>query len=276
MQNMVPSKFSEFSRWYVGQSLKLTLRPARWNLYDPNFLMPGRDQFAEGPPYHLLISCSDSTESPYLKLAARPFALPNQTSYGAQHRWGISPDERLSQDEIYRWMEQHIRAETKTDFEAEMDKLLLKFVRPQSEPKWDGQQLLGPLLSNILEMKCMWKLWSCKQFFIREQPDSPAFPVNLQFVSIQDSLRLFAAQAISELERKILPVIDKCCVDGKKDGKKDTPVMKWVLLWQMILIYRQSLSCVLGQQQTNAAPIPIEGQYITIHVCSLNADGGDQ
>lgn len=258
----------------TGHDLKLTVRPARWNFWnDPNFPMHDREQFVEGPPYHLFISCSDSTNSPCLKLAARPFALPNQTDHGAQRRWGIPSDERPSQETIYGWMEQQIQAETKTDFEAEMDKLLLQLVRrPQPGTQWDGQQLLGPLLSNIFEMRCMWRLWSCKQFFVRQQPGSQAFPLDLQFVSIQDFLRLFAAQAISELERKILPVIDKCCINTKKDPL----VMKWFLLWQMILIYRQSLSCVLGQQQTNSAPIPIQGQYVATHVRAPDADGETQ
>jgi hypothetical protein len=255
-----------------------SLRPARWNFWgDPNFLMPGREQFVEGPPHELFISCSDSTDSPCLKLVARPFAPPNQTDPGAQRRWGISPsDERPSPDKINDWMEQQIWAETETDFESEMDKLLLQFVhRPQAGTQWEEQQ---QLLSDILKMRCMWKLWSSKRLFVRQQPGFVAFPFDLKLVSIQDSLRLFAAQAISELERKILPVIDKCFIrqDAKKDTKKDPPVMKWLLLWQVILIYRQSLGCVLGQQQTDSAPIPIQGQYIAIHARSPDADRGNQ
>jgi hypothetical protein len=226
--------------------------------------MPGREQFVEDPPpYDLFISCSDRPKSPCLKLAVRPFVLPNQVDNGAQRRWGISPsDEGPSHDKIYRWMEQQIWAETGTDFESEMDRLLFQFIhRPRTGTQWEDQQLLEPLLSDILKIRCMWKLWSCRRLFVWQQPETTAFPFGLQFESIQGSLRLFAAQAISELERKILPVIDKCFIrqDVKKDAKKDPPVMKWLLLWQIILIYRQSLSCVLEQKQTDAEPIPIQG-----------------
>jgi hypothetical protein len=198
-----------------------------------------------------------------VKLRACPFALPNQKDQGAQHgpRWGIAPSDGSLETTVYEWMEQQIEAETRSDFEAEMDRLLLRFVRRPSTGMCSEWLELKPLASDLLKMRCMWKVWSCKQLFGRTTLSSRATfaPMNWRFASIQDSLRVLAAQAISEAERRILPEIQKLATKTKTD---DTNVMKWLLLWQMILIYRQSLSWMLGQEQTNAAPLPLAGQSI--------------
>jgi hypothetical protein len=113
----------------------------------------------------------------------------------------------------------------------------------------------------------MWKVWSCKQLFLRQQLGSPAYQFGLNMSSIQDSLRLQAARIISELERKVVDDIEKTfLLKNKKDAARPSPEMRrtvevtrWLLLWQVILIYRQSLSLVMEQQQTNAEPLPVAG-----------------
>jgi len=172
---------------------------------------------------------------------------------GAQGRLGIAPDGRPSQETIRRWMEQQLLAESGNGFETVMDRFLFQMVSRAAAHK----QPEAALLSNLLEMRCLSRLWSCKQLYFRQQPGSQAFPFDLRFASIQESLRLFAAQATSGLERKILPELDNF------RAKKDTSVTKWLVLWQMMLIYRQSLSWVLEQQQTDAAPLSIEGQCLS-------------
>jgi hypothetical protein len=167
-------------------------------------------------------------------------------------------------------MEQQILLESRTDFEAEMDRLLVEFVRQaRTKIRSAGQQMIGGLLWNLFQMRCMWKVWGCKQLFYRQQLDAQGVPFDLQFEGIQDSLRRFAGQKISELERKILPEIDKY-IGGKDTSRKDggateMDIMKWFSSWQLMLTYRQSWSWVLEQQQTNAAPIPIEGQLVAIN-----------
>lgn len=131
-----------------------------------------------------------------------------------------------------------------------MDKLLYGLVSRQGQ----DPRMPKTLLSNLLVMKSMWKVWHCKQFFIREDRVSQPFPLGLQCASIHDSLRLFAAQKISELERKVLADIQKYI--AKKDAPGIPLTTKWLVLWQMIFIYRHSLIWMLEQQQTNAAPIP--------------------
>lgn len=199
-----------------------------------------------------------------------PFSLPNQKPHGAQGPplFGILPDEGPSGQDLYLWMEKQIEVEKRTDFEAEMDRLLLKFAhRMKTATLPDGQRLPIPqaLLSNVLKMKAMWKVWSCKQLYVRQHPGSSAVPLPMSFMSVQDSLRLHAAQMVSELERKVIDDIETSFV--KKDTRRLAPSMrctvdvtKWLVLWHLILIYRQSLSLVMEQQQTNAAPLPITGQ----------------
>jgi hypothetical protein len=181
-------------------------------------------------------------------------------------------------------MEQQIlaEAESKTGFEPEMDKLLLGFARrSRARLQQERHQIPEPLLSNLLRMRCMWKIWSCKQLFFRQQPGSPAVPFDLRFASIQDSLRLLAGQAISELERRIMPQVEtylaqKETAPCEPAMRPATHVMKWVLLWQLILIYRQSLNWMLEQQQTNAAPISIAGQLMPSKPGFPCADREDQ
>ncbi|AEO70465.1 uncharacterized protein THITE_122731 [Thermothielavioides terrestris NRRL 8126] len=243
---------------------------ARWKWNDPDFSTPGRNQFVDGRLR--LFIFFDSVSSPFLEVVVGPFALPNQKDHGPQNSrpLGILPDETPSEAQLYQWAEQQIEAEIGGNFEAEMDKLLLKFVRRMQTNTWlDGQQLSIPdtLLPNLLKMRCMWKVWSCKQLFLRQQLGSPAYQFGLNMSSIQDSLRLQAARIISELERKVVDDIEKTfLLKNKKDAARPSPEMRrtvevtrWLLLWQVILIYRQSLSLVMEQQQTNAEPLPVAG-----------------
>lgn len=249
--------------------MELTLRSERWNWNNPSREQPGKYHV-----YHLLISCSDDVNSPWLPLKARAFAPPGQGRLDIALREPPSETETW-EDVICRWMEQQILAETVMDFEAEMDRLLVRFVRQaRMNMRPAGQQMTGGLLSNLFQLRCMWKVWGCKQLFFREKPESRGLPFDLRFEAVQDSLRRFASQKISELERNILPEIDKY-ISGKETSRPaatEIDIMKWFSLWQLMLTYRQSWSWVLEQQQTNAAPIPIEGQFIATSVSFLDAD----
>ncbi|KAL2258240.1 hypothetical protein VTK26DRAFT_8527 [Humicola hyalothermophila] len=236
---------------------------SRWNWIDPSSKTPTREQF-DVVPIPIFISLSSDIESPCLPVNVRSFMVPSPNDQRNQGipRWGIIADERPPESFIFQWMEQQIQFETGLDFETQMDKLLLRFVCGKYTP---SEQPLATLLANILKMRCMWKVWSCKQLYHREQLGVvPGTEFDFRFASIQDSLRLYAAQAISELERKVIGDIDALILNKKDAGRVPQPkrcrldIAKWLLLWQVILIYRQSLSWMLQQQQTNhAAPIPI-------------------
>lgn len=162
---------------------------------------------------------------------------------------------------LYQWAKQQILSENSTGFEAEMDRLLVWYENRL------GHSLALPintLLVNLSRMRCMWKLWSCK-LFVRPHAASPSVsPFDLRLASVQESLRLFAAQKISELERRIVSDIEthllkKDTARGAQPLRPRLNITKWLLLWQIILMYRQSLSWMLQQESTNAAPIHIAG-----------------
>ena len=190
---------------------------------------------------------------------------PTQKDHRGQgiQRLGILPEEGPSEDMFYQWAKEQILSENSTDFEAQMDKFFLQFVSQTG--KSHGQHM-EKLLADLLKMRCMWKIWSCKQLFVRPQPGSrQVSSFNLPLAPVQDFLRLFAAQKISELEWSIVSDIDTHLLNKKDSARGVQPlrsrldITKWLLLWQLILMYRQSLRWMLQQEQTNAAPIHIAG-----------------
>lgn len=239
--------------------MMLTPRLVRWNWNNPS-----REQPDKYPVYPLFISCSDDVNSPCLHLEARLFGPPGQARLDIV--LSEPPSKTQSwEDVICCWMEQQIMAESRMDFEAEMDRLLVGFDRQErTKMRPAGQQMARALLSNLFQMRCMWKVWGCKQLFFRKQRELRGLPFDFRLEAIQDSLRRFAGQKISELERRILPEIGGYITAKDSSGSTATEidVLKWFSSWQLMLTYRQSWSWVLEQQQTNAAPIPIEGRLV--------------
>jgi hypothetical protein len=132
----------------------------------------------------------------------------------------------------------------------------------KSQSAWAKTQT--SLMQNVLKMRCMWKIWSCRQLFIRQAHKAGA--ANVRLVAIEEHLRQHAEQAMSQLEREVLEDIDKYRIEHPNDKikKEDRPMLwtalnitTWALLWQMILIYRQTYSRMVYQEQTDSAPIPI-------------------
>ncbi len=201
----------------------------------------------------LLISSSEEVYSPYLEIMTRRFTLPDHKEDSTDSPWGITLRHCPSENAICRWMEEQIATEPATSFEAEMDRLLLSFVRQSQagiETKWQAS------LSDMLRMRCMWKVWTCKQLFFRPDPKSQGTPFNARVSSIHNSLRSVAAQALSEYERKLLCGIDLFIFQKKDKDMEVETIVKWLLLWQMMLLYRQSLGGMAQEQ-----PIPLEGKW---------------
>ncbi len=138
-------------------------------------------------------------------------------------------------------------ADESRDFETEMDKLLVHFVRSSGISIDPAGETLHALLKKLLRMRCMWKLWSCRKMFAQTHESAPAVLFDWRYASIQDFLRLLAAREISVLERDILRQIDNYPFKTAEER-----VMKWFLLWQMLLIYFQSMDLTLGQEETNS------------------------
>ncbi|KAK3695112.1 hypothetical protein B0T22DRAFT_454394 [Podospora appendiculata] len=240
----------------------------RWNSNDPNFSMPSRQQFDGGEHLELYISFSNSPGSPRLKINAKSFTMPNNM-FQKNRYYGIEPSSGPEDKSIYQWAEDQILFEERIDFETRMEKLLRSYVRSNGLEKaiTSEQRCLKivqtqkTLMLNLLKMRCMWKVKSCKEFFVaRPGEKAVALPQNL--TSIQDHLRLFAEQAMSTLERDVLKDIDTYLF--VTDIRKEEQVLSaavniamWISLWQIILLYRRSLLWALYQQGTKSAPVTI-------------------
>jgi hypothetical protein len=226
--------------------------------------MPGDEQCSEDrPTLPISIFCSNDTNGPCLKLRVRPVPLSSQTHPGVQHSLGFafaSFDDPSGEEIIHPWMVQQIMTDGSQDFEPEMDKLLVHFVRASANSTEPAGQKLNALLTKLLRMRCLWKLWSCKQMFAQTHLSPRAVPFDSRHASIQDCLRFVAARAIWRLEHDILGQIE-----NYPSKTTNELVMKWFLLWQLFLIYRQSLDLTLGQEATNSALISYPGQLIVVN-----------
>lgn len=188
-------------------------------------------------------------------------------------------------------------SDEKYDFESCLEKLHLWFVQSnclesavksdERTAKIDGKPTLShrpwkviktqqDLLKNIQSMRCMWKVWSCERFDIRTTDNSP-LPPNWDVSAIEGHIQRVAEQALSSLEKTILRDMDRYL--SPSDIREDRPVLKsamnvasWIILWQMILLYRQSVIRTLVQQErdqkeADAAPFVLgsELQYSPNH-----------
>lgn len=221
----------------------------------------------EGGSFVIFISFSDKTNSRCLPLTVAPFIHPDQGT-----RFGISlSSQPLQESALLAWAQDDMQMDDRIDdriddFESLLNQFHIHHVRGEGLKRAMDRATAGKpiksvesqkkLLSNLLELKLMWKIWSCKDFFGRRQEAGAGRPLGLQFSSVQSWLRFTAASAISRLEKNILGVFDEYL---KKDAAGSTTATKpilelsrWVSLWQMILVYRQSLR--LLQEHNEAEP----------------------
>ncbi|KAK4673025.1 hypothetical protein QC763_108150 [Podospora pseudopauciseta] len=232
---------------------------ARWNLSEP----PRREPMNEGGSFVIFVSFSDKTNSRCLPLTVAPFIHPDQGT-----RFGISSSSQpLQENALLAWAQDDMQMDDRIDdFESLLNHFHIHHVCGEGLKRAMDRATAGKsikavesqkkLLSNLLELKLMWKIWSCKDFFGRRQEAGAGRPLGLQFSSVQSWLRFTAASAISRLEKNILEVFDEYL---KKDAAGLTTATKpilelsrWVSLWQMILVYRRSLR--LLQEHNEAEP----------------------
>ncbi len=124
-------------------------------------------------------------------------------------------------------------------------------------------------MEKLVSLRCMWRVWCCKQFFFRRASDpvNDAFaPLPARQQAIQDYLHQLAGEAISVYEKAILKEVDKL-LNPNSLRKKEHPILysaskvsTWVTLWQLILIYRHTLGEMIYGQYMNASSVPIGGQ----------------
>ncbi|KAK4202239.1 hypothetical protein QBC40DRAFT_276804 [Triangularia verruculosa] len=231
----------------------------RWHLNDP----PRRETLDESSSFTFLISFSDKPSSRYLPLKLAPLIRPDQGTL----RFGISSTQPLYEKALLEWAKDDMQAESKhDDFESLLNIFHICHVSRKGLEKAIERGNAGKsikvvdkqkeLLSDLLDFKLMWKIWSSKDLFGRQQEAGAGRPLGLQFSSVQNWIRCTAAKAISRLEKKILDAFDEFL---KKDAAGLTAatrpileVSRWLSLWQMILIYRQSLRSL--QEHNEAEP----------------------
>ncbi|KAK3341564.1 hypothetical protein B0T25DRAFT_616842 [Lasiosphaeria hispida] len=233
-------------------------------------LPPARDRSAGGHD-SIFVFFSKAATSPYLEVKVC------FTSNGRE-ALGIEPGASPSEDEILRWAKEQMEAERNPSFESSIETLLLTFVQHdglQNALSLEGKQIDSKSIrfareqqawmKKLLDMRCMWKVWRCRQFYIRRTLASPEMHNSSpRFQAIQDHLHRRAEHAISSLEKSVLGGIDRLLVPFsiKKEHQylqSALNISMWVSMWQLILIYRQSLSQMLIDQPRYSAPVFIEG-----------------
>ncbi|KAK4220086.1 hypothetical protein QBC37DRAFT_393867 [Rhypophila decipiens] len=255
---------------------------SRWSWKASRF-SPRRDDFIKSERTRLHVRFPfQGRSSRGLEITATPF----RDVKGSSNRplYGIVPDEGPGVDQIIAWVKAQIASNDKQDFESYLEKLHISFVQnncldsavrsdektarmagkptPSAQPR-GMVKTQKDLLKNILSMRCMWKVWSCEKFDVRT-PSGDAVHSNWDTSAIEDHLQRVAEQALSSLEKTILRDMDRYL--SPSDIRDDRPVLKsamnaaaWIILWQMILLYRKSVIRTLVQQErdqkeVNAAP----------------------
>ncbi|KAM7207072.1 hypothetical protein V8F33_000171 [Rhypophila sp. PSN 637] len=233
---------------------------SRWSWKASRF-SPRRDDFitSERTKLHIRFPF-EGRSSRGLEITATPF----RDAKGSSNRplYGIIPDEGPGVDQIITWVKAQIASNDKHEFESYLEKLHLSFAQNNclDSALVKTQQ---DLLKNILSMRCMWKVWSCEKFDVRTPSGDPVHS-NWDTSAIEDHLQRVAEQALSSLEKTILRDMDRYL--SPSEIRDDRPVLKsamniaaWIILWQMILLYRKSVIRTLVQQErdqkeVNAAP----------------------
>ncbi|KAK4170271.1 hypothetical protein QBC43DRAFT_305725 [Cladorrhinum sp. PSN259] len=220
----------------------------RWNWVE----FPMREELNERISRNLLISFSKEPNSPCLRVVAAPFASQDPNT----GRYGLVLHPAPAKDELVRWVENQMLWEGSSSLESCMNQFHIHHVNSgMASQIAQGQR---DLMSKVLEMKAMWKIWSCKELFVRwEEGSNQVVPLGVQFSSIQDRLRFISGKEISALEGEVLKGLDGYL--KKESGRPATSlnIARWLSLMQMISIYRQSLNWMLQQEHTDTAPLAL-------------------
>ncbi|KAK0731622.1 hypothetical protein B0H67DRAFT_639991 [Lasiosphaeris hirsuta] len=230
----------------------------------------GRDQFT-GEHGSIFVFLSEVAIGPPLELKVCRFTS------GGHEAWGIEPEASPSEDDILLWAKSQMGAERNESFESCIENLLLAFVQNDGLQKALNLEARKPddasakfakdqqtWMKKLLDMRSMWKVWRCKQFYIRVASHGMVATSSPVLQPIQDHLRRRAEHAISSLEKSVLEGIDRFLAPFGIKGEhrylqSALNISIWVSMWQLILIYRQSLSQMLIDQPGYPAPVFIDG-----------------
>ena len=161
--------------------------------------------------------------------------------------------------------------------DAANDPLLLdKDRKHKSEKTAIAVESMKVLMRRVLEMRLMWRVASCSQFWGRYQsPDAEPAPLHEQ---IADWLRKTAEIAISKAERRVAQLMTAFFTHDWSIGKTGSATRPrlyaamnaaaWIVQLQLLLLYRASYIVVLGQEQQQAPFAGLEGMsWSCVCVC---------
>ncbi|ATY64906.1 hypothetical protein A9K55_005275 [Cordyceps militaris] len=196
------------------------------------------DMMCNGPRFHtgnpkkiLLYLSKDSSSNP-LKVTVQAYRMQEDSNETGGLRLADFPrDEVPSHGQLQGWVEEEIKREHTTKFRYALQSFMLAYHQ-------DGEGLpRHRLVSNVHRLNCFFRIWKTDAFWCRD-------PTN-KFVSlplsVQARLRNIARQGARFIEHDILRELDEILAQ-QGAIKSEERLAVWASLWQLILIYRETLA----------------------------------
>ncbi|KAK4454657.1 hypothetical protein QBC34DRAFT_138490 [Podospora aff. communis PSN243] len=181
------------------------------------------------------VSFSENPHSPQLHLQATRCQRG-----GLVIRPGI---EKPHHDAIAQWARRQLESNASQNFDSLIQQLLIALDHTNSLVFGSFSVMYQEhWLNKLLRMRCMWNVWSCKKFYVR---DSRGQLLADSTLAVHDYLNGYAGGTISQLEKDVLRELDR--LQKVTKGYNHTDV--WVALWQLLLMYRQSASLGFHRDQ---------------------------
>ncbi|KAH6657484.1 hypothetical protein BKA67DRAFT_532692 [Truncatella angustata] len=145
------------------------------------------------------------------------------------NNYKLNIDEQPDGSKLQDWAEHHMNSVGITDFQSALDLFVLKYAKQSTNlPQHD-------LLRKVHKMRCLYKVWSQKDFVFLENPSTP---VRVLPKALQTGLRNLAKFGLKRLEGEVFALLDKSLwMNGAKVNEQDRMGL-WVSVMQLILMYR--------------------------------------
>ncbi|OAA73839.1 hypothetical protein ISF_00740 [Cordyceps fumosorosea ARSEF 2679] len=189
-------------------------------------------RFHIGTPRKILLYLNKDSSSTPLKVTVQAYRQQEYANETAGVRLADFPrDEVPSHGQLQRWVEEEIKREHTTKFKYALQSFMLAYHQ-------DGEGLpRHRLVSNVHKLNCFFRIWKTDAFWCHD-------PTN-KFVSlplsVQARLRSIARQGARSIEHDILKELDDILAQ-QGATKPDERLAIWASLWQLILIYRETLA----------------------------------
>ncbi|KAM3465776.1 hypothetical protein MY5147_008416 [Beauveria neobassiana] len=189
-------------------------------------------RFHTGNPKKILLYLTKDSSSAPLRVTVQAYRPQEDANESGGLRMADFPrDEVPSHGQLQGWVEEEIKREHTTKFRYALQSFMLAYHQ-------DGEGLpRHRLVSNVHKLNCFFRIWKTDAFWCRD-------PTN-KFVSlplsVQARLRNIARQGARFIEHDILKELDEILAQ-QGSTKPDERLAIWASLWQLILIYRETLA----------------------------------